>query len=191
MTRAMTSLVALLLLYATTPSPRVLAQTPAANGNHVVIVSLDGFPAWALDDPYLPVPNIRRLAARGAIAKRMQPVNPTVTWANHTSMVTGVTPAGHGVIFNGLLVREPGAPPRVEPWRDRNEMVHARTLYDAVFEAGMTTAQVDWVAIWNAPTITWEFRERPDVKDRIPQEMIKAGLLEESDVATFATRNIV
>ena len=57
-------------------------------------------------------------------------MNPTVTWPNHTSMVTGVTPAKHGVVFNGLLVREPGVPPRVEPWRDRAEMVHVPTLYD-------------------------------------------------------------
>jgi predicted AlkP superfamily pyrophosphatase or phosphodiesterase len=106
-------------------------------------------------------------------------------------MVTGVTPQRHGVLFNGLLVREPGVPPRVEPWRDKQEMVRARTLYDAAFEARLTTAQVDWVAIWNAPTITWEFRERPQVGDAIPREMVKAGLLSESDVASFATRNII
>ena len=38
----------------------------------------------------------------------MTPANPTVTWANHTSIISGVTPAKHGVIFNGLLVHEPG-----------------------------------------------------------------------------------
>ena len=171
--------------------PRLDAQGPPGATSHVVIVSLDGFPASALDDPYLPVPTIRRLAARGAMARRMRAVDPTVTWPNHTSMVTGVTPARHGVIFNGLLVRESGVAPRIEPWRDKSEMVRARTLYDAAYEAGLTTAQVDWVAIWNAPTITWEFRERPDVNDRIPREMIAAGLITEADVATFATRNIV
>ena len=65
------------------------------------------------------MPTLRRLAARGAVAEGMRPVNPTVTWPNHTSMITGVTPAKHGVMFNGLLVREPGVPPRVEPWRDK------------------------------------------------------------------------
>ena len=44
----------------------------------------------------------------------------------------------------------------------RAEMVHAPTLYDVAHARGLTTAQVDWVAIWNAPTVTWEFRERPD-----------------------------
>jgi hypothetical protein len=34
-------------------------------------------------------------------------------------------------------------------------MVHAPTLYDLAHAGGMTTAQVDWVAIWNAPTVTW------------------------------------
>ena len=91
----------------------------------------------------------------------MRPVNPTVTWANHTVDGHGVTPAKHGVIYNGLLVREPGVPPRVEPWRDKTEMVHVPTLYDVAHARGLTTAQVDWVAIWNAPTVTWEFRERP------------------------------
>jgi predicted AlkP superfamily pyrophosphatase or phosphodiesterase len=171
--------------------PAAQAQTTPAGSNHVVYISLDGFPGWALDDPYLPLPTLRRLAAEGAVAKALRPVNPTVTWANHTSMVTGVTPARHGVIFNGLLVREPGVPPRVEPWRDKKEMVRVPTLYDAAFEAGLTTAQVDWVAIWNAPTITWEFRERPDVSQPIPQEMIKAGLVSESDIASFGSRNIV
>ncbi len=162
---------------------------PAA-ANHVVIITLDGFPGWALDDPHLPVPTLRRLAARGAIARGMRPVNPTVTWPNHTTLVTGVTPARHGVLFNGLLIREPGIAPRVEPWRDKSEMVRGETLYDAAHARGLTTAQVDWVAIHNAKTITWAFRERPDPTDVVPTEMVRAGLLSQSDLQTFASQNI-
>ena len=170
-----------------------LAQQPrtTAGSNHVVIISLDGFAGWALDDPHLPVPTLRRLAAGGAVARGMRPVNPTVTWANHTSMITGVSPSKHQVIFNGLLVREPGVPPRVEPWRDKKDMVKARTLYDAAHERGLTTAQVDWVAILNAPTITWEFPERPDPKGQIARELVKAGALSQADLDAFATRNIL
>jgi hypothetical protein len=47
----------------------IAQQPPASTGNHVVIITLDGFPGWALDDPYLPVPNLRRLAANGAVAR--------------------------------------------------------------------------------------------------------------------------
>ena len=97
--------------------------------------------------PYLPVPTLRRLAARGAVAQGMRPVNPTVTWPNHTTLITGVTPAKHGVLFNGLLKRDPGVPPRVEPWLPRDEMVRVKTLYDLAHARGLTTAQVDWVAI--------------------------------------------
>ena len=165
--------------------------TPARSANHVVIISLDGFAGWALDDPHLPVPTLRRLAAEGASAKGMRPVNPTVTWPNHTAMVTGVPPSKHGVLFNGSLIRNPGVQPRIEPWRDKREMVKARTLYDAAHERGLTTAQVDWVAIHNAPTITWEFPERPDPKGQIARELVKAGVISEEDLAGFASRNIV
>ena len=171
---------------------RLSAQPRTAGaGNHVVIISLDGFTARALADPALPLPTLRRLARAGATAKAMRPVNPTVTWANHTAIVTGVTPAKHGVVYNGLLVREPGLPPRVEPWRDKAEMVHVPTLYDIAHARGLTTAQVDWVAIWNAPTVTWEFRERPDPKGAIAREMIDAGIVSQDDVETFASKNIV
>ena len=171
-------------------APLATAQRRGAS-EHVVIISLDGFPGWALDDPRLPVPALRRLAARGAVAKGMRPVNPSVTWPNHTTLVTGVTPAKHGVLFNGVLVREPGVPPRIEPWRDKKEMVRVPTLYDAAYARGLTTAQVDWVAIQNAPTITWEFRERPEPKGAIALELLKAGTLSEEDLETFAKGNIL
>jgi predicted AlkP superfamily pyrophosphatase or phosphodiesterase len=174
-------------------APMSTAQAPLTrpDSNHVVVISLDGFAGWAMDDPYLPVPTLRRLAASGVVANGMRPVNPTVTWPNHTSMVTGVTPAKHGVIFNGLLIREPGVPPRIEPWRDKKELVHARTVYDAAYERGLTTAQVDWVAIQNAPTMTWEFPERPDPKGQVARELVKAGIISQSDLESFHTRNIL
>jgi len=175
----------------------VLPLHPAAQSSspdksaHVVLISLDGFTARALADPSLPLPTLRRLAKAGATAKVMTPVNPTVTWANHTAIISGVTPARHGVIFNGLLVHRPGMPPTTEPWRDKAEMVHAPTLYDVAHAKGLTTAQVDWVAIWNAPTVTWEFRERPDPANPVSKEMVAAGLVSQDDVDNFSTRNIV
>ena len=166
-------------------------QPSPDKSRHIVLISLDGFPSWALDDPYLPVPTLRRLAARGALAKGMRPVNPTVTWPNHTTLVTGVTPAKHGVLFNGLLKRDPGVPPRVEPWLHRDEMVRVKTLYDIAHARGLTTAQVDWVAIQDAPTVTWAFPERPPPAGQIAQELVTAGVLSQTELETFATRNIV
>jgi predicted AlkP superfamily pyrophosphatase or phosphodiesterase len=139
----------------------------------VVVISLDGFPAYALKDPRLPIPTLRKLAGEGAIAESMQPVNPTVTWPNHTAIVTGVDTSQHQVVFNGLLERPTkDGPPKIEPWRDEDVMVHSPTIYDVAHEAGLTTAQVDWVAIYNAKTIDWKFPELPEVGGEIEQKLI-------------------
>ena len=115
----------------------------------------------ALDNPRTPVPTLHRLVREGARAAAVMPINPVVTWPNHTMYVTGVTPAKHQVMFNGLLTRDASGLPKIEPWRPKREMVKAPTVYDAAFAAGLTTAQVDWVAIHEPQTITWAFAERP------------------------------
>jgi hypothetical protein len=101
----------------------------------VIVISLDGFPAYALDDPRLPIPTLRRLAREGASAA-MLPVNPTVTWPNHTAMMTGVDAAHHHVLLNGLLTPQPDGSMTVEPWIDKDLLVKAPTVYDAAFAAG-------------------------------------------------------
>ena len=40
---------------------------------------------------------------------------PTVTWPNHTTLVTGVSPAKHGVIGNSYLDRKTAAPVALLP----------------------------------------------------------------------------
>jgi predicted AlkP superfamily pyrophosphatase or phosphodiesterase len=116
----------------------------------------------------------------------MKPVNPTVTWPNHTAMVTGVTPAQHQVVFNGLLTRNPSEGTRkIEPWRDKEILVHAPTVYDVAYQAGLTTAEVDWVAIYNAKTISWRFPEKPDPHGQIEQELIAAKLVTAEQLAKY------
>ena len=164
----------------------LVAATKTDKHRTVVVISLDGFPAYALDNPKLPIPTLRKLAREGAIATSMRPVNPTVTWPNHTAIVTGVEPEEHQVLYNGLLLRsEGGAKPLIEPWRDKEQMVHAQTIYDAAYEAGLTTAQVDWVAIYRAKTITWQFPELPDPEGQIERELISAGTVTPEQLRTF------
>src|SRR3954454_12147524 len=129
--------------------PALLAATVAAQDRHVVVISLDGFPASILRDPNLPFPVLRKLAKDGAIAEGMKPVNPTVTWPNHTAIVSGVGPAQHGVLYNGLIVRNgDGKSLKIEPWVDKKELVLAPTVADVARDAKLTTAEVDWVAIY-------------------------------------------
>ena len=145
---------------------------------HVVLISIDGFPAWMWNDPSVQVPHLRRLAADGATTKAMTVSNPSITWINHTTLVTGVNPRKHGVLFNGLLVRQgDGRPPKIEQWVDKSQMVFAPTLYDAAHAAGLTTAESDWVAVTRAKTINWSFPEIPSLDGAVEREMIEAGVI--------------
>jgi predicted AlkP superfamily pyrophosphatase or phosphodiesterase len=167
----------------------ILATAQSSNRT-VVVISLDGFPAYALKDPLLPVPTLRRLIAKGAYADSMRPINPTVTWPNHTAMVTGVNAIQHQVLFNGLLsVTDPRLPPKIEPWRPKELMVHSPTVYDLAFQAGMITAQVDWAAIYDAKTITWQFAEKPDPEGKIEGELIAGGVVSKEQLRSFSDQN--
>ena len=163
----------------------------AAKERMLIVISLDGFPGFALEDPKQPIPTLRRLIREGTSA-RMHTINPTITWPNHTTMVTGVHADEHGLLLNGTIVRTNGWPPvRVDPYIDKEKMVHAPTVYDAAHKAGLTTAQVDWVAINNAPTITWAFHEWVTPNDPVAREMIEREVLTTNEVQDFTKFNIV
>jgi len=173
------------LLVLTLTSCNLLPAAPRKDRT-VVVISLDGFPAYALDDPRLPIPTLRKLAREGVVAASMRPVNPTVTWPNHTAMVTGVDASEHQVLYNGLLTRSGKTiQPSIEPWVDKDRLVHAPTIYDIAYQAGLTTAQVDWVAIYGAKTITWKFPELPDPNGAIEKEMIADGTVTAEHLRTF------
>jgi predicted AlkP superfamily pyrophosphatase or phosphodiesterase len=106
------------------------------------MVSIDGLGAHALDGD-LPLPALRGLAARGARARRLIPVFPTVTWPCHTTLVTGVRPARHGVLGNLTLDRATGRV--VEHFGDRTDApVRAETLWDRLHARGERIASVCW-----------------------------------------------
>jgi predicted AlkP superfamily pyrophosphatase or phosphodiesterase len=109
----------------------------------VVLISIDGLPAAVLDDPAIRLPHLRALAARGVRAASLRPVFPTVTWPCHTTLVTGVSPALHGVLGNVVLDRRSGA--LVSHYGDRTEApVRVETLWDRAALAGLSAAAVCW-----------------------------------------------
>ena len=176
-------------------APGLAQQQPTGGGAaarpKVILISLDGFPAFALDDPKLPAPTLRRLMRDGASAI-MTTVNPTVTWPNHTTMVTGVRADEHGLLANGTIMRTGSWPPvRVEPYLEKRKMVRAATIYDAAHQAGLTTAHVDWVAINEAPTITWAFREWASADGPLEREMIERGAITAAELEDFTRANIL
>lgn len=165
-------------------APMLHAAEPVSKDQHVILISIDGFPAWLWKEPALPVPNLRKLAEEGAQTEAMTVSNPSITWINHTTLITGVTPRKHGVLFNGLLVRQAdGRPPKIEQWVDKTRLVFVPTLYDIAHEAGLTTAESDWVAVTRAKTIDWSFPELPDADGKVEQEMIAAGAFSQEKIA--------
>src|SRR4051812_24673548 len=136
--------------------------TPFDRDRVVVLISLDGLAGYYLDDPKAEMPTLRKLIAEGARAESMKAVAPTVTWPNHTTLVTGVYPAKHGVVGNNFYDRAhqkrwvliPA------PFFEKDKIVKAPTVYDAPHAAGLKTAGIRWPATRNAKTLDWAF---PDV----------------------------
>src|SRR5687768_15617049 len=116
---------------------------PAKPPEMLVMVSLDGLRASSLADPTAPIPVLRALAARGARAKSMRPVFPSVTWPCHTTLVTGVAPARHGVLGNHVFDRKRGE--IVSHYGDRTDVaVAVETLWDRVHKSGGRVAGLCW-----------------------------------------------
>jgi predicted AlkP superfamily pyrophosphatase or phosphodiesterase len=162
------------------------AQQAAGPRHKVVVISLDAFGAESLRDPHLPVPTLHSLMKAGAYATAMRPINPTVTWPNHTAMITGVNASRHHVVVNGLIVNQRmDTPPKIEPHTPKSVLVAVPTVYDAAHKAGLTAAEVDWVAIEKADGITWRFTEYGDRNGEIERDLMAQGDLTEDDLAHF------
>lgn len=154
-----------------------------ARPSHVVIVSIDGFAADYLWDPRADLPELRRLAREGAHARRMTVSFPSVTWTCHTTLVTGVSPARHGVIANTFFDRERGEDVAFigDAVFEKSQAVTAPTLYDAAHNAGLTTAAVIWPATSGASSLDWVI---PDSnKDELHVKYTTPGLAAELERA--------
>jgi predicted AlkP superfamily pyrophosphatase or phosphodiesterase len=132
------------------------------NNRIVVMMSIDGLAAFYLDDPKAEMPTIRMLASEGARAKMMKASTPTVTWPNHTTLVTGDNPARHGVVGNNYYNRETGKKVTLisDPVFDKDQIVKVPTIYDVAKDDGLKTAAVLWPATRNARSLDWT---TPDV----------------------------
>ena len=141
------------------------AVTPgaaASTNHHVVLITIDGLGAYNLSDPHLPMPALHKLAAEGVVAEGMRVSNPSITWPNHTTLVTGVYAARHSVLFNGVLVRAgAGESVEIDGARDKDSLVAVPTVYDLLHRAGYRTASVNWPCTRAAKTLDDNFRMSP------------------------------
>ncbi len=119
----------------------------AQTAKHVIFLTIDGFrPDFYLDSEWQ-TPNLHALMKDGAYAKGVNSVFPSMTYPSHTTIVTGVQPAKHGIFYNNIFTPD-GA--RQEPyWQDSS--IHVPTIWKAAKDKGMTVASLYWPVSANAP----------------------------------------
>jgi predicted AlkP superfamily pyrophosphatase or phosphodiesterase len=119
----------------------------------VLMISIDGLkPEYVThaSDHGLQIPTLRRFLTEGVYADGVVPVLPSVTYPDHTTLVTGVWPEVHGIYNNALFDPErkfDGA------WYWYAESIRVPTLWDAVHQAGMRTASVSWPVSVNLTSV--------------------------------------
>jgi len=140
----------------------------AAPARHLVLISIDALrPEFYLDDGYA-APALRVLVRSGSHARAATPVFPSVTYPGHASIVTGVRPARHGVLFNMLWLPTAG-PSR---WYEEAADLRAPPLWDVARAAGLTTAAVSWPSTLGA-RIDWLVPERNYYQRSEPVDVLR------------------
>jgi predicted AlkP superfamily pyrophosphatase or phosphodiesterase len=149
----------------------------------LVIISVDGMkPEYvtAADAHGEKVPNLRKFLKEGAYAEGVMGVIPTVTYPSHTTLVTGVLPATHGIWANTTF--DP-LQRNYEGWYWYAEDIRVPTLWDAAARAGRTTASLQWPVTvgakitWNIPEL-WRSGTPEDAK--LIHAVATKGLMEEA-----------
>ena len=152
----------------------------------VVLISIDGLKPEAILEAAshgLKVPNLRAFLADGVYATGVRGVLPTLTYPSHMTILTGASPAKHGIYanttFDPLGRNEHG-------WYWYTEDVQVPTLWDAAAAANLKTANVYWPTsvgahiTYNLPQV-WRTRHRgrPETSTRLEHARIGTGIIGE------------
>ncbi len=133
----------------------LIATAQAQTKPHVLIISVDGMrPDYVThaDEHQLKLPNLRRFFSEGAYADGVIGILPTLTHPSHTTLITGVWPAEHG-IFNNVHF-DPFLKNKDE-WYWFAPDIKVPTLWQAASAAGITTASIFWPVTVNAHGIDY------------------------------------
>ena len=130
-------------------------------------------------------PHLAALARRGAM-RPLQTVLPAVTTTVQSTLLTGLPPAGHGIVGNGWYFRDLS---EVWLWRQSNRLVGGDKIWDAARRRDPTfsCAQLFWwynmyadvdVAVTPRPMYLTDGRKLPDIhthpaelRDRLQQRL--------------------
>jgi len=115
-----------------------------AHAAPVLMISIDGLkPEYVThaDEHGMKLPFLRTFLRDGTYAEGVAGVWPTLTYPSHTTLLTGVWPAEHGITNNLEFDPEQrfgGA------WNWYAAQIHVPTLWQAAHDAGLRTASVGW-----------------------------------------------
>jgi predicted AlkP superfamily pyrophosphatase or phosphodiesterase len=121
----------------------------------VLMISVDGMrPEYVLEAAQrgVKVPYLKSLMSDGSYAQGVTGVWPTVTYPSHTTLVTGVSPAEHGIFSN--LEFDPGQTFKAS-WYWYAGQIRVPTLWSAVHSAHLSTASVGWPVTVGATDIDY------------------------------------
>lgn len=127
----------------------------AAAAEPVLLISIDGLrPGDVIEAEKrgLRIPNLRRFVTEGAYATGVVGVLPTVTYPSHVTLLTGASPARHGVVsnttFDPRAINQGG-------WYWYASDIRVPTLWSAAGAAGKTVGNVHWPVSVGAAGVTW------------------------------------
>ena len=102
----MTSTIALARLSLILAAAASCIAAAPASARPVLLISIDGLRPGDVAEAEqrgLKIPNLRRFLAEGSYADGVVGVLPTVTYPSHTTLLTGASPAAHGIVGNNTF----------------------------------------------------------------------------------------
>jgi hypothetical protein len=112
-----------------TPQPAAILMPtlePESGINHVILISIDGLRPDAL--AAAEAPTLDRLILKGTYCPNAQTVKFSITLPGHASMLSGMIPEKHGIVWNAPYIGWPG--------------MSGPTLFNVAHDAGFSTAMV-------------------------------------------------
>jgi len=124
---------------------------------YVILISFDAF-RWDYSNRNI-TPNIESLVQNGVKAQSLKPVFPTKTFPNHISIITGMYPEHHGIIFNQFYNRFTDS--SFNTWDSiqvrESQWYKGEAFWETARQQGIITASY----FWPGSDLNLEFR-RPD-----------------------------
>jgi len=163
-----------------------VASAQALEQRQVIVISIDGLTPVEYEDPQahgLKIPNLEAMRAGGCASPGVLATLPASTYPNHTAMITGVSPAVHGIVSN-----TPIDPFNLENggWYYYADRIKVPTVWQVMRRAGVKTAAVSWPVTVGAEVdyLLPEYRPVRTEEDAALMRAISTpGLFREAEVA--------